>query len=66
MTQPLPSAKPEEVGLSQAALDRLSTALNDRIASGHIPGAVALVARHGKVAFHQSFGRLTRSSVSTP
>ncbi|HEY4174800.1 MAG TPA: serine hydrolase domain-containing protein, partial [Rhodopila sp.] len=57
MTAPLPAAKPEEVGLSQAALDRLSVALNDRIASGHIPGAVALVARHGKVAYHQSFGR---------
>jgi CubicO group peptidase (beta-lactamase class C family) len=54
----LPTAKPEEVGLSQVALDRLSTALNDRIASGHIPGAVALVARHGKVAYHQGFGRL--------
>ena len=50
MTQPLPSAKPEEVGLSQAALDRLSTALNDRITSGHIPGAVALVARTDLVA----------------
>ncbi len=58
MPEPLPTAKPEEVGLSQAALDRLSVALNDRIASGHIPGAVALVARHGKVAYHQSFGRL--------
>ena len=57
MSSPLPIAKPEEVGLSQAALDRLSAALNDRIASGHIPGAVALVARHGKVAYHQSFGR---------
>ncbi|WP_158923131.1 serine hydrolase [Acidisphaera sp. S103] len=57
MTAPLPTAKPEEVGLSQAALDRLSAALNERIASGHIPGAVALVARHGKVAYHQSFGR---------
>jgi CubicO group peptidase (beta-lactamase class C family) len=32
-------------------------ALNDRVASGHIPGAVALVARHGKIAYHQSFGR---------
>jgi CubicO group peptidase (beta-lactamase class C family) len=62
MTEPLPTAKPEEVGLSQVALDRLSTALNDRIASGHIPGAVALVARHGKVAYHQSFGRLDPSS----
>jgi CubicO group peptidase (beta-lactamase class C family) len=62
MIEPLPTAKPEEVGLSQAALDRLSAALTDRIASGHIPGAVALVARHGKVAYHQSFGRLDPSS----
>jgi CubicO group peptidase (beta-lactamase class C family) len=62
MTTPLPTAKPEEVGLSQPALDRLSAALNDRIASGHIPGAVALVARHGKVAYHQSFGRLDPAS----
>jgi CubicO group peptidase (beta-lactamase class C family) len=58
MTEPLPTAKPEEVGLSQAALDRLSAALEDRISSGHIPGATALVARHGKVAYHRSFGRL--------
>jgi CubicO group peptidase (beta-lactamase class C family) len=54
---PLPTGRPEDVGLSQPALDRLSAALNDRVASGHIPGAVALVARHGKVAYHQSFGR---------
>jgi len=57
MTEPLPTANPDEVGISQAGLDRLSTALNDRVASGHIPGAVALVARHGKVAYHQGFGR---------
>ncbi len=57
MTEPLPTAKPEEVGLSQAALERLSAALNERVANGHIPGAVALVARHGKVAYHRAFGR---------
>ena len=62
MTEPLPTAKPEEVGLSEAALNRLSAALNERIASGHIPGAVALVARHGKVAYHQGFGRLDPAS----
>jgi CubicO group peptidase (beta-lactamase class C family) len=62
MTEALPTAKPEDVGLSQAALDRLSAALNERIARGHIPGAVALVARHGKIAYHQSFGRLGPSS----
>lgn len=57
MTEHLPTATPEEVGLSQTALNRLSAALNDRVASGHIPGAVALVARHGKVAYHRAFGR---------
>ena len=57
MTEPLPTAKPEEVGLSQAALGGLTAALNDRVASGHIPGAVALIARHGKVAYYQGFGR---------
>jgi CubicO group peptidase (beta-lactamase class C family) len=54
----LPTAKPEEVGLNPAALHRLSAVLNARVASGHIPGAVALVARHGKIAYHESFGRL--------
>lgn len=58
MTTPLPAAKPEDVGLSAAALERLSMALRDRVASGHVPGAVALVARHGKVAYHESFGAL--------
>ena len=55
-TEPLQTAKPEEVGLSAAALDRLSTAIKDRVASGHVPGAVALVARHGKIAYFESFG----------
>lgn len=58
MTTPLPAAKPEDVGLSAAALERLSMALRDRVASGHVPGAVALVARHGKIAYHESFGTL--------
>ncbi len=56
MTTPLPTARPEEVGLSSVALDRLSSAIKDRVASGHVPGAVALVARHGKVAYFESFG----------
>jgi CubicO group peptidase (beta-lactamase class C family) len=56
MTTPLPTAKPEDVGLSTPALTRLADALQERVARGHIPGAVALIARHGKVAFHQAFG----------
>jgi CubicO group peptidase (beta-lactamase class C family) len=54
----LPVAKPEDVGLSAAALDRLSAALRDRVATAHVPGAVALVARHGKIAYHQAFGAI--------
>ncbi len=53
---PLPFCKPEDVGLSSAALSRLSTAFQDRVARGHVPGAVALVARHGKVAYFEAFG----------
>ena len=57
MTAPLPPARPEDVGLSAPALARLARVLEERVAAGHIPGAVALVARHGKVALHQAFGR---------
>ena len=57
MTAPLPTAAPEDVGLSSSALHRLSSAITDRVASGHVPGAVALVARHGKVAYFEAFGR---------
>src|ERR1700744_5054536 len=56
MTDTIPTANPEEVGLDPAALGRLGTALQDRIAAGEIPGAGALVARHGKTAYHQAFG----------
>jgi CubicO group peptidase (beta-lactamase class C family) len=56
-TASLPVCKPEDVGLSSAALSRLSGALQDRVASGHLPGAVALVARHGKVGWFEAFGK---------
>jgi CubicO group peptidase (beta-lactamase class C family) len=58
VTGPLPTAaRPEEVGLSSARLARLGDALRERIEAGHLPGAVALVARHGRVAWHEAFGR---------
>jgi CubicO group peptidase (beta-lactamase class C family) len=56
-TAPLPVCQPEDVGLSSAALGRLSNAFQDRVASGHLPGAVALVARHGKVGWFEAFGK---------
>lgn len=53
----LPPAAPEEVGLSAARLAALGQVLEARIAAGNIPGAVCLVARHGRIAWHQAFGR---------
>lgn len=52
----LPSATPEQVGLSAERLSRVGDALKAEIAKGKLPGAVALVARKGRVAYFESFG----------
>ena len=54
---PLPMTTPEDIGLSSAALARLGTVLSGEVASGRVPGAVALIARRGRVAYFESFGR---------
>ena len=56
--QDLPAAKPAEVGLSAERLDRITDWLKADIAKGTIPGAVLLIARHGKVAYFESMGAL--------
>jgi CubicO group peptidase (beta-lactamase class C family) len=56
MAQSLPSAAPEEVGFSRARLARLTDALRAEIERGRVPGAVALVARRGKIAYLESLG----------
>ena len=54
---PLPMTTPEDIGLSSAALARLGTVLSGEVASGRVPGAVALIARRGRVAYFESLGR---------
>jgi CubicO group peptidase (beta-lactamase class C family) len=54
----LPNAKPEEVGLSSERLGRVTEMLRTNIAAGEIPGAVLLIARHGKIAYLESLGLL--------
>ncbi|MDA8527309.1 beta-lactamase family protein [Opitutaceae bacterium] len=51
----IPTA-PGEVGLSPDRLDRIDTMIEDAIAAEQIPGAVALIARNGKIAYHRAFG----------
>src|ERR1700751_516788 len=54
----LPRAKPEEVGFSSDRLGRVTEMLRANIAAGEIPGAVLLIARHGKIAYFESLGLL--------
>ncbi|HTD75908.1 MAG TPA: serine hydrolase domain-containing protein [Steroidobacteraceae bacterium] len=54
---PLPDAVPETVGLATSGLARLGRVLLGEIERGRVPGAVALVARRGEIAYFESFGQ---------
>lgn len=49
---------PESVGLGSQRLQRLSARLQCGVETREIPGAVALVARRGQLAYLESFGQL--------
>ena len=61
----MPEVAPETVGLSAQGLDALGRGIDDAIARGRMPGAVALVAREGRFAWCGAFGRL-RPDADTP
>lgn len=50
-------AKPAKIGLNADALDRLGGALSREISEGRLPGAVALIAREGRVGYFEAFGK---------
>ncbi len=54
--QTLPAVKPESVGLSSERLARLDRVLQQYTDEKKIPGAVALIARHGKIAYWKAYG----------
>jgi CubicO group peptidase (beta-lactamase class C family) len=62
--QGLPTAHPEDVGLSSAALDRIPAALQRYIDSSKMAGAVIVVARHGKLAYIRAVGRMDVDSAT--
>jgi CubicO group peptidase (beta-lactamase class C family) len=54
--QSLPVVKPEQVGLSSERLGRITAMLKADVDKGTIPGAILLVARHGKIAAFDTVG----------
>jgi CubicO group peptidase (beta-lactamase class C family) len=52
----LKPASPEEVGLSSERLARIGERMQAYVDSGEIPGALALIARRGKIAYFEQWG----------
>jgi len=50
------TATPAQVGLSPERLARLDEYMKSQVASHHLPGAVTLLARHGKIVAFNSYG----------
>ena len=60
----LPETAPEKIGLSAERLDRITQAMKADYEAGKISGAVALVARNGKIGYFQSVGMSDREKKS--
>jgi len=56
-TFPLSSASAAELGFHAPGLDRLRRAIEGHIAEGRYPGAQIALARHGKLALFETYGR---------
>ena len=54
--------KPEDAGLSSERLRRIPDVFKNDVDKGLIPGAVVLVARHGKIALHEAVGLRDREA----
>src|SRR6202008_1810889 len=56
-TPPLPSAKPEAIGLSPPRLQKLSDAFKREVDKGTLPGATVMVARKGQIGWVDAIRR---------
>lgn len=52
----LPTAAPEALGLSSAALDRIDFSLQAFVDSGAVGGIYAVIARDGRIGYERTFG----------
>jgi CubicO group peptidase (beta-lactamase class C family) len=57
---------PDELGLDGARLARLGERLQADVDRGLLPGAVVLLARHGRIAWHECFGCESQGAHRSP
>lgn len=60
--QGLPTGRAADLGFSPSRLARIDTLLQLYVDQGKLPGAVAIVARHGRVAWSGAFGMADREA----
>ena len=58
--QLLPTAPPEQVGLSKDRIARIKPVQEKYVANGQLAGGVMIIARKGKVAYFDTFGKLDK------
>ncbi len=58
----LSEASPVSVGMSEERLARIDVMCEQAVSEGNIPGAVALVARNGKIVYWKAFGMADNQS----
>ncbi len=58
----LTEASPESVGMSAERLAKIDAMCKEAVANSEIPGAVALVARNGKIVYYKAFGMADNES----
>ncbi len=58
LSLPLPQAEPQALGFAVDRLPRLAVALEAEIAADALPGAVLMIARHGRLGYCKTFGCL--------
>ena len=51
-----PVVAPETVGMSGHRLTNIRSVMNRHVAEKQIPGAIGLIARHGKIAYQEAYG----------
>ena len=64
LAESVQTVRPEQVGLSTERLARLGDTLQTYVDQNRLPGSVVLIARRGKIAYHQSIGWRDREGKS--
>ena len=62
LAQNLPTAKPEDVGMSSVRLKNIKASLQAEVDKGNIPGAVVMINRKGKLVYSEAVGYQEKSS----